>query len=162
MCRLSRVLGPPVQSTDSTEALARPTCRSQKVSWGAGVGSNSPWGQTLIADAPTNTHQCELSQRSPFWQQDPGSTAGIPQDNQPKSGTQSHPSAEGCRVIQRQQSPINTPTEMALPTRGTRPSSTHLWARTSPSCQEECTSTKINFTHQEADIRTKKNDNPAA
>ena len=29
----------PGQSTNSIEALARPTCESQKVSWGAGVGS---------------------------------------------------------------------------------------------------------------------------
>jgi len=44
---------------------------------------------------------------------------------------------------------------MALPTRGTKPNSTHQWAGTNPSHQEACTSPWTNLTHQGTDTRTK-------
>ena len=50
---------------------------------------------------------------------------------------------------------------MALPTRGTRPSSTTQWAGTSTSDQEDCTSLLDSLIHQGADSRSK-NYNPAA
>ena len=51
---------------------------------------------------------------------------------------------------------------MALPTRGTRPSSTHQWAGTSPSHQEACTSLRTNLTHQRAQTRSKRSYDPTA
>ena len=45
--------------------------------------------------------------------------------------------------------------------RGTRLSSIHQWAGTSPSHQEACTSLLESLIHQEADSRSKKNYNPA-
>ena len=58
-----------------------------------------------------------------------------------RAGTQPHPSADRLpKVFLSPQPPLNTSLDMALPTRGTRPSSTHQWAGTSPSYQEVCTS----------------------
>ena len=58
-----------------------------------------------------------------------------------RAGTQPHPSADRLsEVLLTPQPPINTPLDTVLPTRGTRPSSTHQWAGTSPSDQEACTS----------------------
>ena len=51
---------------------------------------------------------------------------------------------------------------MALPTRGTRPSSTHQWAGTSASHPEACTSLLDSLIHQGADSGSKKNYSHAA
>ena len=51
---------------------------------------------------------------------------------------------------------------MALPTRGTRPNSTHQWAGTSLSHQKACTSLLDSLIDQRADSRSKKNYNPGA
>ena len=66
-----------------------------------------------------------------------------------KTGTQPHPSADTLpKVVLSSQLPQNTPLDMALTIRGTRPSSTHQRAGTSPCHQEACTSTWNNFMHQ--------------
>ena len=78
-------------------------------------------------------------------------------------GTQPHPSAG--RVPQAtlsSQPPISTPLNVALSTRGTRPSSTHQWAGSSPSHQEACTRPWTNLTHQRADTRRKRSYEPPA
>ena len=70
-------------------------------------------------------------------------------------GTHHHPSADRLpKVILSPQPSLNTPLDMALPTRGKRPSSTHQWAGTSPSHQEACTNPWTNLTHQGADTRS--------
>ena len=70
-----------------------------------------------------------------------------------RAGTQPHPSADRLLKVF-----LST----ALPTRGTRPSSTYQWAGTSPSYQEACTSLLDSFIHQRADSRSKKNYHLAA
>ena len=78
-------------------------------------------------------------------------------------GTQPHPWADRLpKDILSTQTSLNTPLDMALPIRGTRPSSTHQWPGTSPFHQEACTSPWTNLTHQGADTTTKKNYSPAA
>ena len=61
----------PGQSSDTIGAWARPTCESWRVSWG---GKCCLWftvgARTLVAEAPRNVHQHELSQRSTFWHWD--------------------------------------------------------------------------------------------
>ena len=58
-----------------------------------------------------------------------------------RAGTQSHPSADRLpKVFLIPQLPLNTPLDMALPTRGKKPSSTHQWVGTSHFHQEDCTS----------------------
>ena len=80
-----------------------------------------------------------------------------------KIGTQPDPSADRLpKVILSSQPPQNTPLNTALTTRGTRPSSTHQRAGTSPSHQEDCTSPWTNLTHQGADTRSKRNYDSAA
>ena len=65
-----------------------------------------------------------------------------------KVRTQPHPSADRLpKVVLSLQSPLNTPVDMALPTRGTTPSSPHQWADTSLSYQEACTSPWTNLTN---------------
>ena len=51
---------------------------------------------------------------------------------------------------------------MALPITGTRPSSTHQRAGTSPSYEEAYTSPWTNLTHQGAETRSKRNYDLAA
>ena len=78
-------------------------------------------------------------------------------------GTQPHPSAD--RVPQAtlsSQPPISTLLNVALSTRGTRPSSTHQWAGRSPSHQEACTRPRTNLTHQRAETRRKRSYDPPA
>ena len=59
--------------------------------------------------------------------------------NNNRVGTQSHPSAKRLpEVLLRKQSPLITPRDKALPTRGTRLSSIYQWAGTNPSHQEAC------------------------
>ena len=67
-----------------------------------------------------------------------------------RMGTHTHPSADRVpKAILSSQPPINTPLDTALPTRGTRPSSTHKWASTSPSHQKASTrSLRTNLTHE--------------
>ena len=77
--------------------------------------------------------------------------------------TQFHPLADRLpKVTLSPQSHLNTILDKALPTRGTRPSSTHQWSGTSPSHQEACTSLRTNLTHQREDTRSKRNYSPAA
>ena len=52
--------------------------------------------------------------------------------------------------------PLDMPLDTALPTRGSRPSSTHQWTGTGLALQETCTSLKTSLTHQEANTRCKK------
>ena len=62
-------------------------------------------------------------------------------------GTQPLPSSDRLpKVILSPEPPLNTPLDMALPTRGTRLSSTHQWADISPSYQETCTSPWMSLT----------------
>ena len=72
----------------------------------------------------------------------PGPTqVGVSGQTTGRTGTQPHPSAD--RVPQAtlsSQPPISTPLNVASPTRGTRPSSSHQWAGSNPSHQEACTS----------------------
>ena len=78
-------------------------------------------------------------------------------------GMQPHPSTDRMPKVERSsQPPVNTPLDMTLPTRGTRPSSIHQWAGTSPSHQEACTSLWPDLTHQKSDIRSKRKYIPAA
>ena len=77
-----------------------------------------------------------------------------------KIGTWPHPSADRVpKAILRSQPPTNMSLDMALPTRGTRPRSTHQWASTTPSHQEPCASLRINPTHQRIDTRSKRSYN---
>ena len=79
-----------------------------------------------------------------------------------KVGTQPHPPADRLpKVFLTPQLPLNKPSDKALPTKGTRPSSTHQWAGTSLSNQEAYTSLWTNLTNQGADTRSKKNYSPA-
>lgn len=78
-----------------------------------------------------------------------------------RTGTQ--PSLDGPpKAILRSQPPLNTHLHTALVTRRTRPSSTNQWAGTSHSQQEACTRPRTNFTHQRADIQSKRSYDPAA
>ena len=96
-------------------------------------------------------------------QQPVGSCAGKPQAKQPTGQENStiHQQTGCLKSSWAQSCPLNTPLDMALPTRGTRPSSTHQWAGTSPSQQEDSTSLLNSLTHQGAESRSKKNYNPA-
>ena len=68
-------------------------------------------------------------------------------------GTQPHPSEVRLpKDVLSPQLPLDTPIVTARPTRGSRLSSTHQWAGTSPSHQEVCAS----LAHQGADTSSKK------
>ena len=74
-------------------------------------------------------------------QQPIGPSAGTPQAKQP-TGWEHSPSHQqtGClKSLWAHSCLVNTPLDMALPTRGTRPNFTHQWAGTSPSYQKACT-----------------------
>ena len=78
-------------------------------------------------------------------------------------GTQPHTSADRLpKAVLISKPPLDTPLYTALSTRGTRPSSTHKWAGTSPSQQEACTRPRANLTHQGADTKSKRSYDPAA
>ena len=80
-----------------------------------------------------------------------------------KIATQPHPAEDRLpKGVHNSQTTKNTPFDVALPIRGTRPSSTKQRAGTSPSHQEPCTSTWSKLTHQRADARSKRNCNPVA
>ena len=125
----------------------------------------SLWGQGHWWWTPGNTHWCELSQRSPFWHRELAPPTAFRLQcwdssghTTNKVGTQAYPSADRLpKVILSQPLPLNRPLNMALPTRGTRPSPTDQWAGTSPSHKEACTSPWINLTQHGADTRTRKN-----
>lgn len=69
-----------------------------------------------------------------------------------------HSSAERLpKISLNAQPPLNTPLDMVLPLKGTRSSTLHQWADSSPSHQEAWT----NLNHQGVDIRSKKNCDPA-
>ena len=83
-------------------------------------------------------------------------SAGKPQAKQP---TQPHASENRLpKVILNSQPPQNIAFDIALHTRGIRPSSTHQRVGTSPSY----TGPWINLTHQGAEARSKRNYDPAA
>ena len=75
-------------------------------------------------------------------QQPVGSSAGMPQAKPPAMGENTAPiiSRQAVKVVLSSQPPLNTPLDMVLPTKQTRPSSTHQGVGTSPSHQEACTS----------------------
>ena len=80
-----------------------------------------------------------------------------------KVGTQPNSSVDRLpEVILSLELPLNTPFDMTLPSRGTRPSYTHQWASISSSHQEVCSSPWINLIHQGAYTRSKRDCNPAA
>ena len=83
-------------------------------------------------------------------QQPIGSSAGTSQAKQ-RTGWEHSPTHQhiGCLNSGAYSPPLNTLLDMALPTRGARPSSTHQWAGTGSS-------------HQGADTRRKRKYNPAA
>ena len=79
-----------------------------------------------------------------------------------KIGTQPDSTADRLpKVLMSSQPPQNTPFDTALPTRVTKPSSTHHSADTSPSHQEAYTSPWTNITHLGADTRSKRYYDPA-
>ena len=115
------------------------------------IGLSSPGGRHF----GTETWPHPTASRLQCWNASDQTTNSV--------GTQPHPSADRLpEVIPSQQPPVNTPLDVTLPIRGTRPSSTHQWAGTSPPNQEACTSSWTKFTHQGVDTRTKKNYSPAA
>ena len=161
----------PGQSNDSIGAWARPPCGSWRVSWGGRgwlwltVGQGHWWwrskGISISVSSPRGHHfgtetwphltACRLK----CWDTSGQTTNRV--------GTQPHPLADRLpKVILSAQMPLNIPLDTALPTRRTRPSSTHQWAGTSPSHHKACTGPWTNLTHQGADTRSKKNYKPAA
>ena len=124
----------------------RLTCRSWRVSWGGGC-----WlcltvrARTLAAEAPGDIHHMSS-----------------PGDHHFGIKTLSCPSADRLpNVLLSLQPSLNTLLDMALLTRGIRPSSTQQWAGTSFSHQEACTSPWTNLTHQ-AGNKSKRKYNLAA
>ena len=74
-------------------------------------------------------------------QQPVDSSAGTPQPKKP-TGQEHSPSHQQTGYLKSswtQSCLVNIPHDTALPTRGTKPSSTHQWAGTRPSHQEACT-----------------------
>ena len=62
---------------------------------------------------------------------------GAPGQTTNREGTQPHPPAVSLpKDFLNSESPLDTPLDAALPTRGPRRSSTHQWASTGPSHQE--------------------------
>ena len=71
-------------------------------------------------------------------------------------GTRPHSSVDMLpKVVLNQQLPANIFCDMALPTRGTRSSSTHQWAGINPCTRKPAQSPWTNFTHQGADSKQK-------
>ena len=72
----------------------------------------------------------ELFWRPPFWNQDPALPIGsVSSQTTKRVGTQPHPSADSLvKDSLSPQPPLDTSLDMALPTRGPGPSSTHQWA----------------------------------
>ena len=137
------------ESSDSIGAWVRPTCWSHRVSWG---GRGQLWltvgTRTLVEEALGNIHWHELSWRLPFWHQDLAPTACRLQcwdasgEMTNMAGTEPHPSVDRLpKDFLSPQPPLDMPLDMALPSRGPRPSPTHhQWASISPSHQEAYTS----------------------
>ena len=87
----------------------------------------------------------------------PTASARTPQANQPTEQEHSPTQQQtACLKSWENSCPIKTVPDTALPTRGTRPSSTHLWASTSSSHQEACISLLDSCTcqGQRAEART--------
>ena len=126
----------------------------------AEVRCYSQWEQTLMMTAPGNTSVwalLEVAILAPTQQPADSSTVGCLR-TKPPGWKQSHPSAyKLSKVLLTQQSPINTPLDILLLTRGTKSHSTYQWEVTSPTYQEAYTSPWTNFIHQERNTRTKKN-----
>ena len=115
----------PGQTSDSTEAEARPTYGSWRIYWG---GRSQLWlteeEVTLVAEDPGNIHLCELSQRSPFWRQELAAL-NSPQvpvlacrrpNNQQSENTVAPMSRQADQGHLRQQPPTKTLFDMVLPT----------------------------------------------
>ena len=157
------------QSSDSIGDWARPTCRSWRVYWwGEGWLWLTVGIRTLVAETPelitvsspeghhfgTKTWPHPTACSLQCWDTSGQTTNRV--------GTQPHPSTNKLpKVVLNPQLPLNTLLDTALSTRGTKPSSTHQWAGTSPTHQEACTSPWTKLTHQGADTRSKRNYSPA-
>ena len=110
--------------------------------------------RTLVAGAPGNIHWSERSQKSPIWHWDLAPVLRHLRPNHQQGGNTAPPSADRLyKVSLNPQPPINIPLDTVLPTRGTRPSSTHQWAGTSSSHLEACTGPWTNLIHWGADTR---------
>ena len=83
-------------------------------------------------------------------------------NNQKDRNTAPSHSRQQLKVFLSPQPSLKYTLDTALPTRGTRSSSSHQWAGTSPSHQEACTSVLDYPVHQRADTKSKRNYNPAA
>ena len=160
----------PGQSRDSIRYWVRSTCgfwrgsrggNSQLcLTEGAGYWRKRPQGIVISVSNPGNCHfgkiwphpiACRHQCREA-----PGQITN-------RVGTQPHPSADRLpKGVLSMQPPLIISLDTALPTRWTRPSSTHQWAATSLSHQETCASPWINVTNQRADTRSKKSYNLVA
>ena len=100
------------------------------------VGVSSPGGHHFVTRTQPHPTGCRLQ----CWDTSDQTTN--------RAGTQPQPPADKLpKVFLNPQPPLNTPWDTALFTRGTRHSSTHQWAGTSPSHQEACTSLQNILTH---------------
>ena len=115
-----------------------------------GVGGQGHWWQR----PQEILYLCVLSQRLLFWHQDLTlpKCLHVPvleclESNKNRMGTHPNHHDRLSKLVLRSQPPLNTPLDMALPTRGTRSSSTTSGqAPVSPT--EVCTSPFTNFTYQ--------------
>ena len=125
--------------------------------------------KTLVMVVLGGTHWHEISWRLPcchflerIW---PHSTVYGPQCWDSSGERQPYPSADGLfRVFLGTQMSAKHTLDMALPTRGTRASSTHQRSGRSPSHREACTSLIASLIHQGEESRSKNCSlgNPAA
>ena len=121
-------------------------------------------GNDTGGGSPRETDLNELSWGSTFWHQDLATPNNLqaraeslrPNNNQDR--TQPITENRMLKVILNSQPPQNIAFDIALHTRGIRPSSTHQRVGTSPSY----TGPWINLTHQGAEARSKRNYDPAA
>ena len=137
----------PAQSSDFIGPWARPNCGSWSVSWeGGGWLWLTVGARTLVAEAkgiligmssPRGCHFGTETWPHPIaCRLQCGDASG---QTTSRGVTQPHPSVDRLlEVVLSSQVPLNIPFDTALPTSGTRPSSTLQWAGTSPSHQEAC------------------------
>ena len=130
--QVSCALGPSWKRSDLIGAWDRPTCWSWRVSWEVRGTCSSLWGQGHWWQGCWGVFAGTKARPHPIYPL--GSSVGKPQAKQPtgqKHSPTHHHTAKSSWT--------HTPWK-ALPTRGTRPSSTQQWAGTSPSHQEVYTS----------------------
>lgn len=126
------------QSSDSVGAWARTTCRCWSLSWDAGVGCGSLWGQRHWCQRPQGTFSsvvspgdCHLGTEAWPHPTTCRSRAGNPQPNK-RVKTLPHQSADGLpKDFLSPELLLNIPLDSALWIRGTRPRSTYQWEDTS-------------------------------